>query len=598
MSDAERGSLWTALSRLLPGSGSRAGSGIPSRLRSFLATPWPDLVGVDLSDRAARVVRVVRRGSHVTRIESAERVLPTGDLKPAERRAAVQSALRDLVRQLGLRGKHAAAAVSGSDVVIRRMSLPDMSRSDLLAALALECRKHVNFPIEDAEIRYEVVGREVRPERTELLLNVCVALRRRLTEIREAVEESGLRASVLTIRPVALRALLRATASTAADEVVAYLDMGAVDTHITVLKGEDVRFSREFGVGGATLTEALRAIVVPGQGTIELSFEEAEALKQAHGIPFGQEESRQAGRIPLSAVSIMLRPILERLVRELWNSFDYCNEQFQGETVTRLVLLGSGSRVKNLPDYLTGVLKIPVARADLAESMVDVASRPARGAAAGAGSPSEAGLGLALTERGALNFATPAGAGVPYRLAEAIPQRVAAAAAAVLLVSVALPSHMTVVSERRRIEVLKQSLTELSPRVDAVRRFRAAREEETRLHDLLAHLTGGQVLWSYALRDLSHRIGPDVRLTSMEVIEPQPGSGTAAATAAQAAGPPSRQIRLMGLLRTQNRRPEEVVGELMQSLERSPIFGQVRLEGCQAVTGSVSSFTLTAGIAE
>ena len=84
----------------------------------------------------------------------------------------------------------------------------------------------------------------------------------------------------------------------------------------------------------------------------------------------------------------------------------------------------------------------------------------------------------------------------------------------------------------------------------------------------------------------------------MEVIEPQPGSGTAAATAAQAAGPPSRQIRLMGLLRTQNRRPEEVVGELMQSLERSPIFGQVRLEGCQAVTGSVSSFTLTAGIAE
>jgi len=206
-------------------------------------------------------------------------------------------------------------------------------------------------------------------------------------------------------------------------------------------------------------------------------------------------------------------------------------------------------------------------------------------------------LGLALTERGALNFATPAGAGVPYRLAEAIPQRVAAAAAAVLLISVALPSHVTVVNERRRIETLKHGLTELSPRIEAVRRFRAAREEETRLHDLLAHLTGGQVLWSYALRDLSHRIGPDVRLTSMEVIEPQPSAG-GAATAAQAAEPPGRQIRLMGLLRTQNRRPEDVVGELMQSLERSPIFGQVRLEGCQAVTGSMASFTVTAGIAE
>ncbi len=210
--------------------------------------------------------------------------------------------------------------------------------------------------------------------------------------------------------------------------------------------------------------------------------------------------------------------------------------------------------------------------------------------------PSELGLGLALTERGAINFATPAGAGVPYRLAEVIPQRVGAAAAAVLLISVALPSHMTVLSERARIDGLKQNLTALGPKAEVVRRFRAAREEETRLHDLLAHLTGGQVLWSYALRDLSHRIGPDVRLTMLEVLEPQAAAPAPGATAT--AERPMRLVRLTGLIRTQNRRPEDVVGELMQSLERSPVFGQIRLEGCQAVTPSVSSFVLTAGIAE
>ncbi|HZE19053.1 MAG TPA: pilus assembly protein PilM, partial [Candidatus Angelobacter sp.] len=369
--------------------------------------------------------------------------------------------------------------------------------------------------------------------------------------------------------------------------------MGGTNTHITILKGNDVRFSREFGVGGATLTDALRAIVVPGQGTVELSYDEAEALKRAHGIPTGAEEAGHAGRIPLSAVSIMLRPILERLARELWNSFDYCNEQFQGEAVSRLVLLGAGSRVRNLAEYLTGVLKLPVVRADLAESMEEVARRPHRGMPAGA-PPSELGLGLALTERGAINFATPAGAGVPYRLAEAIPQRVAAAAAAVLLISVALPSQMNLVSERHRIGGLKESLTGLAPKAEAVRRFRAAREEEMRLHDLLAHLTGGQVLWSYALRDLSHRIGPDVRLTMLEVLEPQAATPAPGAVAER----PTRLVRLTGLLRTQNRRPEDVMGELMQSLERSPVFGQVRLEGCQAVTASVSSFVVTAGIAE
>lgn len=563
------------------------------KARPLLASSWPELVGVDLSDRAVRVVHVVTRGGRIVRIRSAERLLPNTEFKPTDRRTALRSALRDLVRELSLRGKPAAVAVSGNEVVIRRMALPEMSKSDLLAALALECRKNVNFPIEDSEIRYEVVGRSERAGNPEILLSVCVAHRRRLDEIRDALQESGLRPALITTRPVALRALVRATGAVPLDEVVAYLDMGATNTHITVLKGNDVRFSREFGVGGVTLTEALRAIVVPGQGTMELSFDEAEALKRAHGIPLGAEEAGLAGRIPLSAVSIMLRPILERLARELWNSFDYCNEQFQGEAVSRLVLLGSGSRVRNLAEYLTGVLKLPVARADLAESMTEVLRRRS-GAPAGTTPPSELGLGLALTERAALNFVTPAGAGVPYRLAEAVPQRVAVAAAAVLLLSVALPSHMGVVTERLRIQGMKATLASLAPKAEAVRRFRAAREEETRLHDLLAHLTGGQLLWSYALRDLSHRIGPDVRLMTLEVLEPQaaaPSPGTAVER-------PARQIRLTGLLRTRDRRPEDVVGELMQSLERSPVLGQVHLEGCQAVTESVSSFVLTAGVAE
>src|SRR5439155_1373802 len=321
---------------------------------------------------------------------------------------------------------------SGNEVVIRRMTLPEMSRADLLDALTLECRKHVNFPIEDSEIRYEVLGRSDRAGNPELLLSVCVAHRRRLDEVREAVEEAGLRPSLLTTRPVALRALVRATDAVPSGEVVAYLDMGGTNTHITVLKGNDIRFSREFGVGGVTLTEALRAIVVPGQGTIELSFDEAEALKRAHGIPIGQEEAGHSGRIPLSA--------------------------------------------------------------------------------------------------------------------EAIPQRVAAAAAALLLVSVALPAHMNVLSERSRIEGLKGTLAGLSTKSDAVRRFRAAREEETRLHDLLAHLTGGQVLWSYVLRDLSHRIGPDVRLTLLETIEPQAAPPPPGALASR----PARMIRFSGLLGTQN----------------------------------------------
>jgi hypothetical protein len=289
----------------------------------------------------------------------------------------------------------------------------------------------------------------------------------------------------------------------------------------------------------------------------------------------------------------MLRPVLERLVRELWNSFDYVNEQFLGESVSRVVLLGEGSRIRNLPEYLAGVLKIPVAGADLFERAVR-AERASRGEGRPATEPaSELALGLCLPDPGAMNFLAPPEAGTAYRLASAVPQRAAAAIAAVLLLSVSLPAEMAVMGERQRVASLRGSLEEVRPRAEALRRFRAAREEETRLHDLLARLSGGQVLWSYVLRDLSWRVGDDARLTTLEVLEPAPAAG-----AAQPAGESGREVRLSGLLRTDRERPEKVLGELMDSLSRSPVFDQVRLEGCQTVTPALSSFTVTVRIAE
>ena len=571
--------------------GPKALDRVTSLARSYLATSWPDLVGVDISEHSVKIVHVIRRGSTITRVDAAERVLGPNDGRPAERRAAAHAALRELVQTHGLRGRQSVAAVSGPDVVVRRLTLPDMKRADILPALTLECRKHVNFSIDEAEIRYEILDRTETAGATALDLLVTIAHRRRVEEAQEAMVEAGLKPVCITLRPVGLHALLHAARETNADRVVAYLDMGAADSHIMVFKGREIRFSREFGIGGATLTDALRSIVVPGQGLVELSQEEAEALKRAHGIPYGAEEALASGRIPLSAVSVMLRPTLERLVRELWNSFDYLNEQFLGESVSQVVLLGEGARVKNLPEYLAGVLKIPVVRADLSGRIVPRSKEGSETTTA-----SDLGLGLALVGRDVINFLTPAGVGTGYRVAQAVPQKVAALAALVLLLSVSLPAEVTVLRERQRVGTLKSSLEELAPRAEALRRFRAAREEETRLHDLLARLSGGQVLWSYVLRDLSHRVGENVRLTGFEVSEPR----VAAAPATPEAQPqvPSREVRLIGLLDTRTDRPEKVLGTLMQSLAQSPVLDQVRLEGCQTVTATMSSFTLTARIAE
>jgi type IV pilus assembly protein PilM len=565
-------------------------SELRSRVDNALAAPWPDLVGIELNPDSVQVAHLVRSGKRIVRVDGADRPLRASDVGSIGQRVAHQAGLRDVVQKLGLRGKPAAATLQGSEIHVRRLTLPILRRSEILSALALECRKHVSFPIEDAEIRYEILNKTAATAASGLQLLVAVAHRRAVEETRDAMEGAGLRPVALTVRPVGLRALLRSIRRIHRDEVVAYLELGERQSQIIVLRGDEIRFTREFEIGGATLTDALRSIVVPGQGTIELTQQEAEQLKRTSGIPYGEEELGAAGPIPLSAVSVMLRPVLERLVRELLNSFDYCNEQFLGEAVTRVVVHGEGSQVRNLPAYLSGILELPVERADLSQEALAL-TPPAAGGPRG--HLSGLAVGLCMLGRGSLNFLEPARAGISYRVAEAIPQRIAAAAAVVLLLSVSLPAQVTVMRERQEVGRLQSALISLEPRTDALRRFRAAREEETRLQDLLARLSGGQVLWSFVLRDLSHRIGPSARLTSIEVVDPPP-----APSAAQGSEPPRRRLRLSGLLRTGAERPEKGLGELMQVLSQSRVVEQVQLEGCQAVSASLSSFTLTAVLAE
>ncbi len=592
MDQKKLGELWRGLSvakmPTIPGL-----SGVGAEAERLLRGPWRDLVGVDLGQHSLHLAHLVRRGKHVHRFDAVERKLAAGESRPTAHRFALQSALRDVVAQLGLKGKPAAASLEGNDLVVRRLALPFMRRSEILPALALECRKHVPFPIEDAEIRYEILNSTTANAETGLQLLVAVAQRRAVEDARVILEHAGLRPVAVTIRPIGLRSLLQSLERTGTQEVVAYLDLGVRQSQIVVLKGDEIRFIREFAIGSSTLTDALRSIVVPGQGTVDLSEEEAEHLKQTWGIPYGAEEVEAAGAIPLSAVSVMLRPVLERLVRELLNSFDYCNEQFLGEAVTRVVLLGEGSLVRNLPAYLTGILEIPVEVADLAHEALGMAR------VAGASEPrlservSELAVGLCSLRKGSLNFLEPPGAGFSYRLAEAVPQRIAVGIAAMLLLSVSLPAEVSVLRERQQVTSLQKELVALEPRTDALRRFRAAREEETRLQDLLARLSGGQVLWSYVLRDMSHRIGPDARLTALEVLDPVPQPN-----AQPGAAPPHRRLRLYGLLRTKVERTEKGLAELMDVLSRSHVVDQVQLEGSERVSASLSSFTLTAELAE
>lgn len=564
--------------------GTEPGRGVPSAPLRFLAdwrraaeAPPADLVVVEESDGALRASRIERVRGEPARIVAATRPLPA-DGDSAARAARARKALAEMVAELGARGRPAVAALGGADVVVRRLTMPRMAPRDLQAALELECRKQAIAPPGETVLRYERIDGPASSG-TEQALVVAIAPRRRVDEWRALLSSAGLRPWSLTVSAAGLRADLARRGALTGDGVTAYLDIGQDESLLVVLKENDLRFSRDLAFGLGTMISALRQIVVPGMGTVERTQEEAEALLREHGIPSGVEEAAFAGGVPLAAAGIMLRPSLERLARELWNSFDYCNEQFLGESVSRVVLLGPGGRTRHLDRHLAGVLKLPVV----------VADGETRGRDA-----------LASVSRGTLNFldGERPGGGVGW-LAEAVPAPAVAAAALVLIVSIAAPARLDLARARHEVASLRADLSRLAAQREAVARFRVAREEEVRAKALVARLGGGQVVWSSVFRDLSHRVGADVRLTAFEVVPPAVAPGAPHVPDATAgAGPEPRTVRISGVLRSPRSSPERALAELLRSLAASPVLDRVRLEACERVSSDVSGFAVTARLVE
>ncbi|MBI5836062.1 MAG: type IV pilus assembly protein PilM [Candidatus Eisenbacteria bacterium] len=578
----------TALSRLTPTLRRLAAAGtrplaVPGRRRALRG----EVVGVDLGGSCIRLARVRRAGSRLELLSFAEiPIAPALTDESPLRRPEVAAALREALRRHGMAGRPAVALVSGLDVVLRRTTMPDMSRADLLSALALEAHKYVPFAAERIALDVERLGPAAEPGQSDLLVAACDRVR--VADARALLTKAGLKVLAITTPPLAFRNVMRHTRLAEGNDVTALFDVGRQTTNLCIFKHDELRFSRELSMGSQAFTEALRTIIVPGQPTVKLTDEEAERLKQEHGIPMGEDEKKVAGGIPLAHVAIMLRPTLERLVREIWGSFDYCNEEFLGESVQRVFLTGRGARLRNFAPYLESVLKVPVTVLDLGADVL------ASGAPSGV-EPGALGFApvLALEDLSGLNLVhalegpEPA-EGEKVAALFTLP-RIATAAVLALAVdgSMVLMQHAEATGRVRSLTQARAAAQTQEPGLQALE----GRMQTLRTHQaLLASLSGGRPDWALLLKDLSLRIGPTLRLSEVRPEEQKPDPSAPAGTTARP------RVVMEGTLMPSAMRPEEDIATTLRALMASPFFQDVRLVECTPATDGRSHVVIACGL--
>jgi type IV pilus assembly protein PilM len=127
------------------------------------------------------------------------------------------------------------------------------------------------------------------------------------------------------------------------DVTAALLNIGASIMNINIVRGGVPLFTRDVSVGGNQYTDTL-------QKELDLSFDDAEKLKQGQEIPNVSPETRTAH----------IRSVSEILLLEIQKTLDFFRQSTATENIQQIYMAGGTARIEGLVDMLKEEFNLPV----------------------------------------------------------------------------------------------------------------------------------------------------------------------------------------------------------------------------------------------
>ena len=313
-------------------------------LKEFGVAKRSQVLGIDISSTTVKLLELSQDGDRY-RVESyAVSPLPPEAVveKNVNQVGVVGNLIRVLINRSNTRAVRAAAAVSGSAVIIKMIAMPaGLSEEELEAQLTLEADQYIPYPVEEVALDFEELGPVVgRDDQVNVLLAAC---RQETIESRvDAIEVAGLTPAVMDVEIFAMEralALLHTQMPMAHPETIAMVDIGASMTTLSVYAGGDSVYTREQLFGGKQLTDEI-------MNRYDLSFEEAGRAKKQGGLPEDYERE-------------VLEPFREAVVQQVGRSLQFFFSSSEYTQLDCIVLCGGVAAIAGLAEIIEERLSTP-----------------------------------------------------------------------------------------------------------------------------------------------------------------------------------------------------------------------------------------------
>ncbi len=314
-------------------------------------------VGIDLSGSSVKAVELrneAGRPQLVTYgfIESAADIIKSD---AAQAQGDAVKLLQEVMKKARVSTTRVVSALPSFSVFSSIISLPEMSKKDLMSAVRWEAKKFVPMPLEEMILDWEVVQEPVKKKpaaddkdkevagtagRKDIRVLLTAAPKVLVERYVNIFKQAELQLVGLETEAFALeRALIGNDPSP-----VMIVDIGSKVTSIMIFKESIPILTRSIDVGGNSITETIMR-------TLNVDADRAEQFKRDFGLTMGGQGNE---KIPKT---------IEFVTSSIINEIRYVLNIFRNQTdapLEKIILAGGSAFLVNLPQYLNSIFQVKV----------------------------------------------------------------------------------------------------------------------------------------------------------------------------------------------------------------------------------------------
>jgi len=313
-------------------------------MKNWLGSKAKSLVGVDIGSYSVKIASLSKEGSKRFRLEAlGKKLLPEDTVVEGSiiSKLPLAECIESLFQENKIRENRIATAISGHSVIVKKVTLPALTKDELDESIQWEAEHYIPFDLAEVNVDYQVI-KEV-PEAGKLEVILVAAKKEKISDFTSVIALAGKQPAIVDVDAFAVQNAYEVNYEPSKETVAALLNIGATSMNINIVQGKECLFTRDIATGGAQYTEYL-------QEELGVPLEEAEKYKT--GVldhPEGKDY-----------ICGLIQTVSENLALEVEKTFDYFKTTTYSEDIEKLYICGGGSKTEGLRDYLADTFKFPV----------------------------------------------------------------------------------------------------------------------------------------------------------------------------------------------------------------------------------------------